>query len=438
MRLSAGGWTILSIALGFPFALQAGCSAGGSGSKPFGGTSAGGSGNGTGTGSTPGSGSNTGSGNAGSGSGGIMFGNGGTGSSGTAADSSACQPIVSQPEQRVTYVDATVTDTIYTYSPVAIYIMQDRSSSMVGYLGTGDPNSWPNSQAAVGAFVDDPNSSGLLVGLGAFPPYPSNDGSSNCAVNCDTPIVPIAALPGNAAALKNAYTTASPANTFLPLFTPTECGLNGMIDACNAFRQQPQNAGIECVGLLITDGQPTECNGDINYLSGLLSTAATNGMKTFVLGLPGSNITTLNQFAQAGGTGTAIDLTGGTSVTAIIDALNTIRTKVASAVSSQVVTTQSVISTPLPCEWNIQSTIDRTMTNLEYKSATVTTPETLGHIKDDLVTSCGTEDAWYYDVPAPGTPTRILLCPATCDKVKADTTPTMSLIFGCPTTEIIR
>ena len=48
---------------------------------------------------------------------------------------------------------------IIVLSPVALYIMQDISSSMVGLLG--DPNSWPNSLAAVTAFVQDPTSAGL-------------------------------------------------------------------------------------------------------------------------------------------------------------------------------------------------------------------------------------------------------------------------------------
>lgn len=433
MRFSASGWAVLSIALGLPFALQVACSAGGADSKPFGGGSTGGSGNGTG--SATGSGS-TGTGTAGSGTGNFTGFNTGGSSGTTGNDASACQPIVSQPEQITVYRDATVTDTIYTYSPIAIYIMQDRSGSMVTGFPTGSAQSWGNATTAITQFVNDPASAGLYVGLGSFPPYPSNV-ANNCQTDCNTPNVPIAALPGNAQAIANAYNTLNPGTLGALNFTPTECGLDGLVSACNAF--EATSPGMPCVGLLITDGQPDACDTNVTDLSNILSSGATQGIKTFVIALNGvTDITFLNTLAQAGGTGSAIDLTQSSSSTAIVNALNTVRQKVATQVSSQVVTTQTVVSSALPCEWAIPNTIDRTMTNLQYTSATVTTPETLGHIQDDLVSSCGTGDAWYYDVPAPGTPTKVLLCPDTCNKVKTDTNPSMSLIFGCPTVDYIR
>jgi hypothetical protein len=45
-----------------------------------------------------------------------------------------------------------------------------------------------------------------------------------------------------------------------------------------------------------------------------------------------------------------------------------------------------------------------------------------------------TRGGWYYDVaPAAGTPTRILACPATCEKFKAEREPKVNLVFGCET-----
>jgi hypothetical protein len=41
---------------------------------------------------------------------------------------------------------------------------------------------------------------------------------------------------------------------------------------------------------------------------------------------------------------------------------------------------------------------------------------------------------WYYDVdPAMGKPARVLLCPATCTRVKADPAARVDLLFGCAT-----
>jgi hypothetical protein len=42
---------------------------------------------------------------------------------------------------------------------------------------------------------------------------------------------------------------------------------------------------------------------------------------------------------------------------------------------------------------------------------------------------CGTSQAWYYDDPM--MPTRILLCPAACTTVTADTGAAISILAGC-------
>jgi hypothetical protein len=41
---------------------------------------------------------------------------------------------------------------------------------------------------------------------------------------------------------------------------------------------------------------------------------------------------------------------------------------------------------------------------------------------------------WYYDVsPTNGTPTRVILCPKSCDVVKADTGGKIDIVQGCAT-----
>lgn len=370
-----------------------GCSAGGGAEKVFG---AGASGNGTGStngsGSSPSSGGTT-----------FFIGTGGGNATG-GGDSSACQPIVNQPEQ------------IISYSPIGMYIMQDRSSSMVGVLG--DPSRWPNSQTAITDFVNDPSSAGLYVGLGAFPPYPSN-AANDCTNDCKTPFVPMAPLPGNAQNIANAYATLTPP-LFPPNFTPTECGLNGMVDACANFVAQMQAAGtpLNCVGLLITDGAPDACNLNTAALQGILSTAAAQGIKTFALGLPGADLNFLNQLAQAGGTGTAIDATTGGSA-AIVAALDTVRQTV-------------VVGTKLPCEWTVPAGITPATTNFYFTPAPGSTKEQFGHVPDASYCDKATGNTWYYDNNA--TPTKVLVCPLTCDVIKAAPNPTVEVVFGCDAT----
>src|SRR5262245_22485920 len=62
--------------------------------------------------------------------GGVVFGNSG-GNAGSGRTVDGCPVVHQRPEQIIVYKDATVTDTIYHSKPVALFIMQDRSGSMV-------------------------------------------------------------------------------------------------------------------------------------------------------------------------------------------------------------------------------------------------------------------------------------------------------------------
>jgi hypothetical protein len=51
---------------------------------------------------------------------------------------------------------------------------------------------------------------------------------------------------------------------------------------------------------------------------------------------------------------------------------------------------------------------------------------------------CPATGGWYYDPPpASGTtPSRLVLCPATCDRLRADPAARVELVFGCMTVTI--
>src|SRR6185295_9754788 len=103
-------------------------------------------------------------------------------------DGPPCSAVKQVPEKITVYKDATVTDTITTYKPVALFIMQDRSSSMwTGNPSPASPESWRNSTNAVTAFVHDPASQGIDVGLGVFPPMNPIDSNNqgDCAAGSD-------------------------------------------------------------------------------------------------------------------------------------------------------------------------------------------------------------------------------------------------------------
>ena len=62
---------------------------------------------------------------------------------------------------------------------------------------------------------------------------------------------------------------------------------------------------------------------DAGMLDAIVADGYAHGVRTFTLGLAGSDLNALNALAQAGGTGQAIDVSGGSQ--AFVAALNNIR-----------------------------------------------------------------------------------------------------------------
>jgi hypothetical protein len=360
--------------------------------------------NGTGAGSN-GSG-NGGSGaiiNSGNGGDGIIgasgAGNGGTADTGSGGDTSGQCDNVVKPEQ------------VVQYSPIAIYIMQDRSTSMNTGLAGGSPQSWGYSTDAINAFVTDPSSSTLDVGIGFFPPLSNGQGACDGS-DCGQPVVPIGPLSSTASQINSAMTQATP--TLLPpLFTPTECALRGMINQCLQHQQQTKE---QCVAVLITDGTPTSCDTTAQDLVNIVAQGKSQGVTTFALGLTGSDLNFLNQVAQAGGGGQAIDVSGGTS--AFLNALNAIRGKVA-------------VGTALPCTWKIPpppagQQFDPNKVNVRF-TPPGGSPQDFGYVNQ---ADCArANNAWYFDDP--NNPTQVLACPTTCDMLKASSGAEVDVSFGC-------
>jgi hypothetical protein len=222
--------------------------------------------------------------------------------------------------------------------------------------------------------------------------------------------------------------TATPSNPIA--LTPTECGLRGMINTCVSYKA---SASMQCVAVLVTDGTPTQCDGTAANLEKLVSDGLAAGVTTFVIGLPGSNITALDGLARAGGTNAAIDVSGGSA--AFIAALNKIRGSVStSSTTSHQISIPTTVSTPLPCEWKIPppsngGVFDKGKVNVKY-----TPPggagQDFGYVG---IADCARADnAWYFDDPASSTPSKILLCPQACDSVKASPGASIEISFNCP------
>jgi hypothetical protein len=215
--------------------------------------------------------------------------------------------------------------------------------------------------------------------------------------------------------------------------TPTECALRGMINTCLQFQSQSAT-GEQCVGVLVTDGTPTKCNTNQSALAQIVQQGHDLGVTTYVLGLPGSDINFLNQLANVGGTGQAINVSGGSQ--SFIAALNNIRQAVSVQTTTQV--SQPVtISTPLPCQWKIPDpptgqTFDPAKVNVQFTPPGSATAVPFGHVNSAADCANTQADAWYYDDAQ--NPTQVLVCPNTCNgTLRNSAGAQVDVLFGCAT-----
>lgn len=339
--------------------------------------------------------------------------------------------------------------------PTAIYVMLDRSTSMVGNL-------WQTAVSSLTAFVQDPASEGLQVALQYFPldlMPPDDYGAFGIGLGpaCvdpngaphNTPAVPMGLLPDNAGPIVNSLNTTVPAALAL---TPTEPALRGLVNHCAAFKQQ--NPGWACIAVLVTDGDPTICVQDINTIAGIAGTAkANNDITTFTVGMGQVNFNALNIIATQGQGDCdaatpgyqACNVSGGPND--FLDALKAIRetvrteTRTETRIETRTETrteyrtefqTQTT-RTPLQCEFGIPEppsgeSFDSEKVNVDVTFASGAT-ESLGKVAN--AAECASHDGggWYYDDPM--RPTRILICANTCARLEADELPTVNVLLGC-------
>jgi hypothetical protein len=247
--------------------------------------------------------------------------------------------------------------------------------------------------------------------------------------NCDKaayggpPAAPIATLPAAAPAIVTALNSVYPNGE-----TPTRPALEGAVEIAKAHATA--NAERTVIVVLATDGLPTGCNKNaIADSAGVSADGLKQGIKTFVVGVfsPGEAKTAqsnLDQISSSGGTGNAFVINTNQNVAqAFQQALDTIRRQA------------------LACEFSLPKpeagTPDYSKVNVQY------TPSS-GKAKvlpaAANVEACNPADGgWYYDVnPTAGTPTKVTLCPASCDKVKNDPAGKIEIVQGCKTVVLVK
>jgi len=291
-------------------------------------------------------------------------------------------------------------------APVDVYVMFDQSSSMSEAMvppATG--TWWTAAQAAFISFVNDSEAAGIGVGLQFFPL--NGVAPNSCTANYSTPAVPIAALPGNAAALTASMNAHQPTT-----FTPTGPALAGAVAHMKSWAGT--HPGRYYAVLLVTDGFPTECEPQqITDIATIAKNAfeTAPSVQTHVVGLNlGAGKENLNPIAKAGGTGQAIFVNGSGA-------------PIAEAFLEATLGPRSC-SYPLPTPPpNQPLRFDEVNVRVTPRSGA---PRYLSFV--NTMDDCLRGGGWLYDNRS--APKQVVLCPQECQALGAST---LEILLGCKT-----
>ena len=245
-----------------------------------------------------------------------------------------------------------------------------------------------------------------------------------------TPAVEIVSLQSDAAQIMASIEAQMPDGD-----TPSGPALGGAI--AHAQQWATTNPGHTVVAVLATDGLPTECLPDTLNFSGTAATGAlvdevasiaqeglfgTPSVATSVIGVFAAGDTSalenLNLIARAGGTQTAQIIDAGGNVTQqFLEALNKIR------------------KARLACEYQIPENnsgkeADYMAVNVEFNDNGAS--QTLFYVGSaDRCTP--DKGGWYYDDTSAKAPTKILICPSTCNAFQSLAAGSVAIKLGCRT-----
>ena len=302
--------------------------------------------------------------------------------------------------------------------PVDLHLMFDQSGSMA-IKDDGQTMRLDAVRGAIDRFVKAPESKDLGLSVAYFGHQPLACGCTSCnPADYARPAVAMATLPGNAGAILASLAGIEPTGE-----TPTGAAIRG---ACLYARERKQaDSGRNPVILLVTDGEPKAplsaskggCNPTLEDAVAAAGECSAAGLKTYVLGI-GPSLQNLDQIAKAGATGQAYLVANGGGAE-ILKALNSIRQ-----------------DAQIPCTLQLPGAgsvaLDTQKVNLLYSSASCSSVTTFLNVKQP--TGCDAQQGgWYYDDPA--RPSRIQLCPASCEAVKAPGGQ-LRISVGC-TTQVI-
>ena len=286
--------------------------------------------------------------------------------------------------------------------PIYLVFMVDKSGSMVQ---EGNKNvratKWDPAVAALKDFFADPTSANIHASLAFF------KSADECNVaSYATPSVAMKALP-DATTFATALNALSPSGG-----TPTLPAEQGAIQYAQSVAAG-LTAGEKVAIVLVTDGEPNNCNSTAANVGAAAATVAAT-IKTYVIGV-GNGAVNLDTIATGGGTAPYIQVNTTSAATTSAD----LRTAIGKIKASQLTCDYALPPPPAG------KTIDVNAVNVNYTTggATKTLPYSA---------TCSDAGGWHYDSVT--APTKIIMCPSICTTLQGDTVGgKVDIIFGCGT-----
>lgn len=306
---------------------------------------------------------------------------------------------------------------------VNMFVMFDRSSSMSESANDQGATRWDLTSSALNAFFASPDAGGLQLALRFFPHDQPADGCNQdgCSMDaCGQPLVGLgtltaAAAPGDTQEQALIAATMSSAPGMSGQGTPIYAALGGALQWAKA--QHAKTPDENSVVVLVTDGEANGCEERIDRIAQLAADALDQDkVRTYAIGLTGSQEADMDRIAEAGGTQKGIFVADGANTQQeLLDALGAIRGEI------------------LACDFAMPTAMAGTEVNPNQINVNLSggngSKTTLKQVGSEA--ACAGTEGWYYDDIV--NPTRIFLCKSTCDAVVADPMAGLQILLGCAT-----
>lgn len=331
-----------------------------------------------------------------------------------------------------------------TRKPLAVQLVVDRSASM--NVATSGGTRWQAVRMGLNAFLADPDSESIELGLSLFPQALDGEPPQSCSQDADcgaygpcqdlgsfgacfaslgsapysscelsdyAPQVAYGPVPDVKAQIDTTLAVTTPSGN-----TPTSTALQAAIDSLRDWGVgHPQHA---LAVVLATDGDPTDCLPTSPAAIAQIATLGRLGapsVSTFVVGV-GVNSGALEQIARAGS-----DPPNG-AFYADVDS------QAAAGLTSAL---RKVRFEALGCAFEVPKAQDGKLVDTNYVNIYIDVAEE--SVLLPLVTTaeqCGSDEAWFYQMENSEV-VGFELCPAACDRLQSGPEAKVMLAVGCET-----